>query len=171
MTTACFQQKKIEENLTNDKCKKKTRHSSFRGHAAASFSQMTSALCLHPALHFLLLSLCHVHLPSSAVHVQFRQFPRSLCSLRCCLCGKDSCTLLSSCALDQSALAVPNIKHKTPPVKGLSGSQEIWKHKDLPSWEDEVSRTPSNFVFLVVRLPSDLWKRAARLKYTQRSSY
>ncbi len=35
-------------------------------------------------------------------------------SSRCCLGGKDSCTLLSSCALDQSVLAVPNIKHKIP---------------------------------------------------------
>lgn len=84
--------------------------------------------------------------------------------------GKDSCTLLSSCALDQSVLAVPNIKHKIPSVKGLSRSQEIWKHKDLPCWEEEVSRTPSGSVFWLFGCPLTCEKGSFEQKGTNSST-
>lgn len=82
MPTACFQYKEGEDSLTSDKREQKIGSNSFR-EWASSPSQMASALCFHPILHFLLPSFCHQ--PSSAVHVQFRQFPRSLGSSRCCL--------------------------------------------------------------------------------------
>lgn len=154
MPTACFQYKEWEESLTSDKREQKTGGDSFRG-CASSPSQMPSALCFHPTLHFLLPSFCHVHQPSSAVHVKFPQFPRSLGSSRCCLGGKDSRPLLSSCALDQSALTVPNIKCKFPPVNGLSRSQRSGSSRIYPAGKMKFLELHLA-QFFVVRLPSDL---------------
>lgn len=155
MPTACFQNKEGEESLTSDKCEQKTGSDSFRGYASSP-SQMPSALCFHPTLHYLLPSFCRVHQPFSAVHVQFRQFPKSLGSSRCCLGGKDSRPLLSSCALVQSALTVPNIKCKFPPVKGLSRSQRSGSSRFYPAGKMKLLELHLAQFFLVVRLPSDL---------------
>lgn len=105
------------------------------------------------SLHFLLPSFCHVHLSSSAVPVS----SVSQKSSRCCLGGKDSCTLLSSCALDQSVLAVPNIKHKIPLWKACPGLKRSGRTRICPAGKKKFLELHLAPCF-GCSLPSDLWK-------------